>query len=119
MPIGQPEFVREYLELKNQEHEILFQQIPWLNNFQAAWLLLLMCASTRASYWLRAVRPDLTDTFAEHHDDNVSTCMRTILGTPSSSRSGEGDLHFVPLGGRIGVGQRTTFQGRRPLGKLG
>ena len=29
-------------------------------------------------------RPDLTDTFAEHHDDNVWTCMRTILGTPAA-----------------------------------
>ena len=71
VPIGQPEFVRDYLERKNQEHETLFQRIPWLNNPQAAWLLLLMCASTRANFWLRAVRPDLTDSFAEHHDDNV------------------------------------------------
>ena len=62
--IGQPEFVRDYLERKNQEHETLFQRIPWLNDPQAAWLLLFMCASTRANFWLRAVRPDFTDTFA-------------------------------------------------------
>ena len=30
VPIGQPEFVRDYLERKNQEHETLFQRIPWL-----------------------------------------------------------------------------------------
>ena len=27
VPIGQPEFVRDHLERKNQEHEILFQRI--------------------------------------------------------------------------------------------
>ena len=59
VPIGQPEFVRDYLERKSLEHETLFQRVPWLNNPQAAWLL-LMCASTRANFWLRAVCPDLS-----------------------------------------------------------
>ena len=39
---------------KNKEHETLFKRIPWLNDPQSAWLLLLMCASTGAHFWLRA-----------------------------------------------------------------
>ena len=106
VPIGQPQFVRDYLERKNQEHEILYQRILWLNDPQAAWLLLLMCASTRANFWLRAVRPDLTDTLQ-------STTM-TTCGFACAQYWGHQQLQIwrgVPLGGRIGVGQRTTFQG--------
>ena len=31
------------------------QRIPMVEDPQAAWLLLLMCASTRANFWLRGV----------------------------------------------------------------
>ena len=78
----------DHLERKNQEHEVLFQRIPWLNDPQAAWLLLLMCASPRANFWLRA-RLDLTDTFADHHDDNVWDLHAHNFGDTSSSRFGE------------------------------
>ena len=84
VPIGQPEFVRHFLEKKNQEHQTLFQRIPWLNDLQAAWLLLLMCGSPRANFWLRAVRPELTDSLAVRHDEDVWSCMRTILGSPTA-----------------------------------
>ena len=33
VPIGQPEFVRHFLEKKNQEHQTLFQRIPWCGCF--------------------------------------------------------------------------------------
>ena len=84
VPIGGGEFVRVFLEKKNKDHETLFLRIPWLNNPQSAWLLLLMCASTRANFWLRSVHPDLTDAFALQHDANVWTCLDTILGSPSA-----------------------------------
>ena len=57
--------------LKSVEHETLFERIPQVGHTQAAWLLLLMCASPRATFWLRSVNPDLTDVFAEHHDAHV------------------------------------------------
>ena len=82
VPIGRGELVRVFLEKKNKEHETLFQRIPWLNDPQSAWLLLLMCASTRANFWLRSVHPDLTEAFALQHA-NVWTCLDTILGSPS------------------------------------
>ena len=44
-----------------------------MGDTQAAWLLLLMCASPRETFWLRSVNPDLTDGFAEHHDAHVGS----------------------------------------------
>ena len=78
VPIGQREFVRDFLEVKRREQARLFQRIPWVQDTGAAFLLLLMCGSTRANFWLRSVQPDLTEGFVEPH------CPRTTLGTPSA-----------------------------------
>ena len=85
IPVGQPAFVREFLENKSREQTVLFQRIPWVNDPQSAWLLLSMCAATRANFWLRGVRPEQTEEFADRHDANVWNCLRTILGTPRAS----------------------------------
>ena len=52
-PIGQPEYVRDFLEKKSREQEVLNNKISGINDPQAAWLLLMMCASTRSKFWLR------------------------------------------------------------------
>ena len=57
VPLGHPEFVKEFLEGKSREQVTLFQRIPWIEDTQAAFALLLMCGSTRANYWLRT-RPN-------------------------------------------------------------
>ena len=97
---------------ESRKHSTLFQHIPVVEDPQAAWLLLLMCAATRANYWLRCVRPDLTEAFAHRHDASVWECLRQILkitpfhdmarvtaslpfsvgglGLPAASRSREG-----------------------------
>ena len=80
---------REFLENQSREQTVLFERIPWVNDPQAAWLLLMMCASTRANFWLRAVRPELTEAFATRHDANVWNCLRTILGTPGGPASSQ------------------------------
>ena len=81
VPIGQPEYVREFLAAKTREQATLFQRIPWVQNTQAAFLLLLlMCVSTRANFWLRAVQPELTEGFADRHDRAVWECLCAILG---------------------------------------
>ena len=49
VPVGQPEFVQSFLERKSEEQSTLFERIPAVADPQAAWLLLLMCASTRAN----------------------------------------------------------------------
>ena len=54
-----------------------------MNDPQAAYLLLLICRSIRANFFLRAISPDLTEEFAARHDSAVWRCLCTILGTPS------------------------------------
>ena len=48
IPIGQPALVSDFLERKSMEQQTLFQRIPWVNDPQPAFLLLLMCGSTKA-----------------------------------------------------------------------
>ena len=55
VPIGQPAHVQEFLAKKGREQDTLFQRIPWACDPQAAWLFILMCGSTCANFWLRAV----------------------------------------------------------------
>ena len=43
-----------------------------------------MFASTRANYILRNLPPDLADTFAQEHDNNVWDCLRACMETASS-----------------------------------
>ena len=85
IPIGQPSFVVDFLESKSRTADP-FPEDPVDNDPQAVYLLLLMCASTRANFWLRSVRRDQTQEFAARHDDNVWSCSLQILGmrtTPS------------------------------------
>ena len=82
IPIGQPAFVSDFLERKSREQQT--QRIPAVNDPQAAFLLLLMCGSTRANFWMRAVRPEDSEGFAIRHDENVWACLREILEMPNA-----------------------------------
>ena len=73
--IGQPAFVIDFLESKSREQQTLFQRIPWINDPQAAYLLLVF--PQEPTFWLRSVRPE----FVARHDDNVRSCLLQILGT--------------------------------------
>ena len=60
VPIGQPEYAQAFLVWKSEAQRQLCERIPWVEDTQVAWLLLLMCGSTWANFWLRAVRPELS-----------------------------------------------------------
>ena len=69
VPIGPPNFVRQQLEDKSAEQDLLFHRIPLMEDTQACWLLLLMCPATRANFWLQCTlispscsRSDMTPT---------------------------------------------------------
>ena len=64
-PLGHDHFVRTQLELKSRELDLLLSRIPSLADLQSAWALLLHCASARANYMSRVIRPDLVRHFAE------------------------------------------------------
>ena len=56
---GDPDFVRSHLQKTAGEHQTLLEMIPLLPDVQSAWMMLLHCASARANYHLRVIRPEL------------------------------------------------------------
>ena len=80
-PVGHPDFIRSFLSQKRLEHDHLFEMIPQVPNVQAAWLLLVFFASTRANFFLRTVAPEFTFEFAERHDEQVFKCLSKVLQT--------------------------------------
>ena len=103
VPIGHPEFIKEFLVKKSREHATLYDRIPWVNDPQAAYLLLLMSGSTRANFLLRTVRPDLTEEFAIRHDSDEGRCLCTILGTPSAPMDAQVLASLSFSGGGLGL----------------
>ena len=102
-PIGHPQYVQEFLRRKSEEQQVLFQRIPLVNDPQASWLLLWMCASTRANFWLRMVSPELTLPFAELHDRYVWQCLQTVLDVREAPAEAQ-QLASLPLTlGGLGV----------------
>ena len=60
-------------------HQPLLNALTTLPDLQTSWLLLLYCASPRAHYALRGIRPDLTGTYATAHDAAVLACLAQLL----------------------------------------
>ena len=109
IPVGQPGFVRTFLEQKSEEHVLLFEWIPAMEDPQSAWLILVMCAATRANFWLRGVQPDLTESFAETHDTHVWECLRQILKIPDMGHSQA--IASLPFSqGRLGLVSATRVR---------
>ena len=57
-PLGHPDVVAAHLQKILVEHRTRLGKIPLLSDLQSAWALLLHCASGRANYQLRSVRPN-------------------------------------------------------------
>ena len=79
VPVGRPEFTQAILQAKTQELGILLDRITAMGDLQSAWCILLSCASARANFWLRTVRPDLSGEFAREHDASLWRCMCQLL----------------------------------------
>ena len=74
-------------------------------DLQCAWILLLYCASTRANYILRLVHPNLSATFARHHDASLRRALaHFLLVFPSQIFWDMASLPFT----HCGVGQRSS-----------
>ena len=84
-PLGHPDYVATYLEGMRRKHARLLEAIPSVPDVQCAWLLLLHCASARANYLLRVVRPEWVQSFACVHDQNLWKCLCAILRIPVDS----------------------------------
>ena len=57
--------------------------LPHLPDLQCAWLLLLMCASTRATHALRNIPPEDVRPYAEGRDRAVCAALHECLGEPT------------------------------------
>ena len=79
-PVGRPEFVVHALSRIAERHGELPQKISDVKDLQCAWLILLCCGVTRATFHVRSVRPDLTENFAEQHDEQVWRCFCELVG---------------------------------------
>ena len=99
-PLGHPDFVRDQLRQVTDEHQMLLRRIPAVRDVQCSWLLLLHCASARACYHLRAVRPSAAAEFADRHDQDLWQCLSTVLQNDLSqclTRSVPVQLCLLPL----------------------
>ena len=102
-PIGTPEYVADQLAHNSREQETLFTRIPTVQDTQVCWLLLLMCASTRANFWLRMIRPDQTLQYAERNDAAVWGCLCAILGSPGVPADAQVTASFPLSMGGLGL----------------
>ena len=80
-PFGHQECIAAQLERSFQKQETLIQRIPLVPDFQAAWLILLHCASARANYLLRVVDPAQVLQYTQMHDQRLWLCLCHLLGT--------------------------------------
>ena len=60
----------------------MLERIPKVSDLQCAWLLLLFCAASRASYILRVVHPEHSFQFAIRHDAGIRQCLENLVHTP-------------------------------------
>ena len=71
VPIGQEEYIKNHLAKKSDEHQVLMNRIPFVQDPQTAWLLLFYCAGSRATFWLLSVRLQFSADFADANDKQM------------------------------------------------
>ena len=112
-PLGHADFVQEHLRAKNESHRILLDRIPSVPDLQAAWLILLFCASTRPNFLLP---PDATRDFAHRHDSLMRSCLSTLLKAEVPEAAW--DIASLPLSlGGLGLAHIAPVT--RPVGRAG
>ena len=67
-----------------REEQALLDHLPELPDLQCAWLLLLMCARTRANHALRNIPPEDVRPYAEGRDRAVCAMLQACLGEPTA-----------------------------------
>ena len=72
--------MREWGQRRLREEQALLDHLPQLPDLQCAWLLLLMCASTRANHALRNIPPEDVRPYAEGRDRAGRASLQACLG---------------------------------------
>ena len=102
-PIGCDEFVRTQLQATATEQASLLQKIPAVRDLQSAWLLLLCCAVPRENFYLRMVRPRLSEEFVEVHDGAVWQCFCQLVGIAGISEEARRAAEVPMILGILGL----------------
>ena len=85
-------------------------EIPEVKDLQCAWLILFYCGVTRATFHVRSVRPDLTENFAEQHDEQVWRCFCELVGVaPAAPAASVRACTSLPLAAG-GLGLRSVVR---------
>ncbi|CAK9009117.1 132 kDa protein, partial [Durusdinium trenchii] len=103
VPLGSPEFVQHQLNQTLAAHPPLLQQLPHINDLQAAWLLLLYTASPRSNYLLRLLPPHVTETYAQEHDAATTECLAHLLGHYDMPATAIATAHLPLAQGGLGL----------------
>ena len=109
--IGHVDFVEAQLRGTTEKHRVLYERILQVQDLQSAWLLLLFCANSRATYSLRGIPPAETAQFARAHDNATWSCFTTLLGLPFGTE--RQDLASVPFASG-GCGLHSALRSRAP-----
>ena len=76
-PLGHPQFVEAHLNKKIAVREVLLERIPAVPDLQSSWSLLLHCASARANFLLRVVKPEAR---GHTHSNTTRACGSVCAG---------------------------------------
>ena len=118
-PLGHPASVRAHMDRAARDHQTLLDRIPLLQDVQAAWLLLLHCASARANFLVGVVEPASAREFCDIHDDRMWQCLEAILQAPFAYVEEVRNFSLPMVLG--GIGLRSAARTSKPcvLAKLG
>ena len=78
-PLGHAAFVQEHAQARQEEENRLLEELPKLEDLQAAWALLLHCAAPRANHLLRLLPPSVSGEYARGHDEALRRCLSQLL----------------------------------------
>ena len=113
--LGHPVFIADQSENLVVEHQTLLDWIPSLEDLQCGWALLLHCASARANYFIRVVRPECSHRFVRLHDEGLWRCLCGFRNIPrdcvAPAIKDQCSLPFV-LGG---LGLRSATRSRQSV----
>ena len=74
------EFVKAQGAERLAEEKRFWDKLAEFSHLQAAWLLLLYCASPRFNYAARTLPPELAKYYAEGHDKGTWATLCKLLG---------------------------------------
>ena len=94
-PVGSQQFIKGYLSKRMTKITSGFESVRELLNpgrwphpetpsRQMLWILTVVCLQFMGDYWLRHVRPDFTEKFAQQIEDGIHQLLETTIGMNTS-----------------------------------